>query len=86
MSLGGTKTVFLNTTSIREKLPAYHSISVLWWVTLRPELTMEVYLMCQMHHHWAITILNNHQLRQYGAVLLVVMGLATLPVLLGHQA
>ena len=42
--------------------------------------------MCQMHHHWAITILNNHQLRQYGAVLLVVMGLATLPVLLGHQA
>ena len=29
------KTVFLNITSIREKLPAYHSISVLWWVTLR---------------------------------------------------
>jgi hypothetical protein len=27
--------VFLNITSIREKLPAYHSISVLWWVTLR---------------------------------------------------
>jgi hypothetical protein len=35
VSLGGTKTVFLNTASNREKLPAYHSISVLWWVTLR---------------------------------------------------
>ena len=55
-------------------------------MTLRPELNMEVYLMCQMHHHWAITIQYNHQLRQYGAVLMVVMGLATLPVLQGHQA
>jgi uncharacterized protein YhaN len=35
VSLGGTKMVFLNITSNREKLPGYHSISVLWWVTLR---------------------------------------------------